>query len=82
VHAGIDFAAATGTPSWRREGAAWSLPRTGSTGKDRILEHFRGLPIYMLLDTLAVAVWGVVERGDRIGTAGATVGHRPHLHWD
>ena len=85
IHAGIDFAAPTGTPvTAAGRGRVVLAADREVTGKTVILEHLPGVyTIYMHLDALSVAAGAVLERGVRLGTVGSTgLATGPHLHWE
>jgi hypothetical protein len=85
VHAGIDFAAPTGTPVIAcGRGRVVLAQNRAVTGNTVILEHLPGVyTIYMHMSTLAVAQGDIVERGASLGTVGATgLATGPHLHWE
>jgi murein DD-endopeptidase MepM/ murein hydrolase activator NlpD len=85
LHAGIDFAAPTGTPvtACARGRVVLAQDRL-SSGKTIVLEHLPGVyTIYMHMNSLSVAPGAVVERGAPLGTVGATgLATGPHLHWE
>ena len=85
IHAGIDFAAPTGTPiKAAGRGRVVLASDREITGKTVVLEHLPGVyTIYMHMETLSVAVGAVLERGARLGTVGSTgLATGPHLHWE
>ncbi|NLJ45462.1 MAG: M23 family metallopeptidase [Treponema sp.] len=85
VHAGIDFAAPTGTPVVAAgRGRVVLASDREVTGKTVVLEHLPGVyTIYMHLDTLSAAPGAVLERGAPLGTVGSTgLATGPHLHWE
>ncbi len=85
IHAGIDFAAPTGTPVVAAgRGRVVLAADREVTGKTVVLEHLPGVyTVYMHLDSLSVAPGAVLERGARLGTVGSTgLATGPHLHWE
>jgi len=85
IHAGIDFAAPTGTPvTAAGRGRVVLAADREVTGKTVVLEHLPGVyTVYMHLDTLSVAPGAVLERGSPLGTVGSTgLATGPHLHWE
>lgn len=83
-HSGVDLEAKTGTPiHTTNRGRVVLAKQLFFTGYTVIIDH--GLGVYSLyahLSKLDVRPGGIVERGQRIGLAGATgrvTG--PHLHW-
>ncbi len=83
-HAGLDVAVGTGAPV--RAPAAGVVANTGDyffNGNTVFIDHGQGLiTAYMHLSRIDVRAGQTVERGARIGAAGATgrvTG--PHLHW-
>lgn len=85
IHAGIDFAAPTGTPVLAAgRGRVVLASDREATGNTVILEHLPGVyTIYMHMDSLAVSRDTVVERGASLGTVGSTgLATGPHLHWE
>jgi hypothetical protein len=85
IHAGIDFAAPTGTPvTATGRGRVVLAADREVTGKTVVLEHLPGVyTIYMHLDTLSAVPGAVLERGAILGTVGSTgLATGPHLHWE
>jgi len=85
VHAGIDFAAPTGTPvKAAGRGRVVLAADREVTGKTVVLEHLPGVyTIYMHLDSLSAEPGAVLERGALLGTVGSTgLATGPHLHWE
>lgn len=85
VHAGIDFAAPTGTPvKAAGRGRVVLAADREVTGKTVVLEHLPGVfTIYMHLDSLSAGPGAVLERGALLGTVGSTgLATGPHLHWE
>jgi murein DD-endopeptidase MepM/ murein hydrolase activator NlpD len=83
-HAGIDFPAATGTPTLAsNRGRVVLVGDFFFPGRLVVLDHGLGLhTLYFHLDRVDVAEGALVERGEPIGTVGATgrvTG--PHLHF-
>jgi hypothetical protein len=83
-HAGIDFAAAVGTPVLAaNRGRVALVGEFFFPGRLVVLDHGLGLhTLYFHLDRIDVAEDALVERGDVIGTVGATGrATGPHLHF-
>lgn len=84
-HFGLDIAAPTGTPVVSPAGGVVTLadPDMYWEGGLIFIDHGQGFTgVFMHLDSIDVAVGDVVERGQLIGTVGATgrvTG--PHLDW-
>ena len=84
-HAGIDFAAATGTPV---SAAAGGIVRVAGTatgyGNTVLLDHGRGFETrYGHLHSIGVTTGQRVERGQAIGLSGNTGrSTAPHLHYE
>lgn len=83
-HQGADFEAATGTPVVAPNAGEVLLAKNlYFAGNSVLLDHGEGLySFFAHLSRIAVKVGARVERGDRLGAAGATgrvTG--PHLHW-
>jgi murein DD-endopeptidase MepM/ murein hydrolase activator NlpD len=83
-HAGIDFSASTGTPALAaNRGRVALVGEFFFPGRLVVLDHGLGLhTLYFHLDRVDVAEGAVVERGQPIGTVGATGrATGPHLHF-
>nr|WP_312576764.1 M23 family metallopeptidase [Sedimentibacter sp.] len=84
-HSGIDLAAPTGTEVKAPNNGKVTLAMKGllSTGNTLVIDHGMGLfTSYYHLDTIAVEVGDVVEKGSIIGTVGTTgFSTGPHLHY-
>lgn len=83
-HAGLDVAAATGTPvSAPADGIVTNTGDYFFNGNTVFIDHGQGLiTAYMHLSRIDVKEGQAVRRGDRLGAIGATgrvTG--PHLHW-
>jgi murein DD-endopeptidase MepM/ murein hydrolase activator NlpD len=83
-HAGVDFSGDVGTPILAPGSAIVALAEDlYFTGRTVILDHGQGLfSILAHLSEIGVAEGARVERGEAVGTLGATgrvTG--PHLHW-
>jgi murein DD-endopeptidase MepM/ murein hydrolase activator NlpD len=83
-HSGADLRASTGTPIYAANRGRVVLAKDlFFSGNAVYIDHGHGLyTTYLHLSEIGVAVGQVVERGERIGLAGATgrvTG--PHLHW-
>lgn len=83
-HSGADLRASTGTPIYAANSGRVVLAKNlFFSGNAVYIDHGHGLyTTYLHLSEIAVAVGQVVERGERLGLAGATgrvTG--PHLHW-
>ena len=84
-HAGVDLAAATGTPVRAANAGRVVLAESLQVhGNGVILDHGLGLcTAYFHLDSIAVAVGQMVERGDIVGGVGSTgLSTGAHLHWE
>ncbi|MBI2205357.1 MAG: M23 family metallopeptidase [Candidatus Rokubacteria bacterium] len=83
-HAGIDYAAPRGTPVVASNAGRVALVADYFfPGRLLVLDHGLGLyTLYFHLDTVSVAEGEVVDRGQPIGTVGATGrATGPHLHF-
>ena len=83
-HAGVDFAAAAGTPVVASNGGRVALVADYFFGGRLIaLDHGEGLyTLYMHLERIDVAEGALVERGAILGAVGSTGrATGPHLHW-
>jgi murein DD-endopeptidase MepM/ murein hydrolase activator NlpD len=83
-HAGIDFPATTGTPALAaNRGRVALVGDFFFPGRLVVLDHGLGLhTLYFHLDRVDVSEGAVVERGQPIGTVGATGrATGPHLHF-
>jgi murein DD-endopeptidase MepM/ murein hydrolase activator NlpD len=83
-HSGADLRASTGTPIYAANRGRVVLAKDlFFSGNAVYIDHGHGLyTTYLHLSDIDVAVGQVVERGERLGLAGATgrvTG--PHLHW-
>ena len=83
-HSGADYAAGLGTPVVAsNRGRVALVGDFFFAGRLVVLDHGLGLyTLYFHLDRVDVAEGAVVERGQPIGTVGATGrATGPHLHW-
>jgi murein DD-endopeptidase MepM/ murein hydrolase activator NlpD len=83
-HAGVDFAGDTGTPVVAaNRGRVALVGDFFFPGRFVVLDHGLGLyTLYFHLDRVDAAPGALVERGEPIGTVGATGrATGPHLHW-
>jgi len=84
-HSGIDLAAPTGTEVKAPNNGKVTLAMNDllSTGNTLVIDHGMGLfTSYYHLDTIAVKVGDVVEKGSVVGTVGTTgFSTGPHLHY-
>lgn len=84
-HSGIDLAAPTGTEVKAPNNGKVTLAMNDllSTGNTLVIDHGMGLfTSYYHLDTIAVKVGDVVEKGSIVGTVGTTgFSTGPHLHY-
>ncbi|MFQ3620499.1 MAG: M23 family metallopeptidase [Spirochaetales bacterium] len=85
IHTGIDFATPRGTPV--KAAASGRVVFAGPrilTGNTIIIEHLPAVfSLYYHLDTIGVRSGQHVQRGEPIGTSGATgLVTGPHLHWE
>lgn len=83
-HAGLDFAAPLGTPVVAANAGRVSLVADYFfPGRLAVIDHGLGLyTLYFHLDTVGVGEGGAVDRGQPIGTVGATGrATGPHLHF-
>lgn len=83
-HSGADYAAAAGTPvTASNRGRVALVGEFFFAGRLVVLDHGLGLyTLYFHLDRVDVAEGALVERGQPIGTVGATGrATGPHLHW-
>jgi murein DD-endopeptidase MepM/ murein hydrolase activator NlpD len=83
-HAGADYAADTGTPVLAaNRGRVALVGDFFFPGRFVVLDHGLGLyTLYFHLDRVDVAPGALVERGEAVGTVGATGrATGPHLHW-
>lgn len=83
-HSGVDYSAPAGTPVWAaNSGRAALVAEFFFPGRLAIVDHGLGLyTLYFHLDTVSVREGQAVERGDVIGTVGATGrATGPHLHF-
>jgi len=84
-HAGLDFAAPTGTPAVAAmPGVVVSAGVLGGYGNQVLVQHADGLQTrYGHLSRIDVRVGQVVTAGERIGAVGSTgVSTGPHLHFE
>lgn len=85
VHAGVDYGYPTGTPIYAAgAGRVVMAEDRIATGLTVVIEHLPGVfTIYMHMDALGVSRGQLVERGQGLGTVGATgLATGPHLHWE
>jgi hypothetical protein len=85
VHTGIDLAKSEGTPvSASLTGRVVFAEKRIVTGNSVIIESLPGVYIlYYHMEEIFVREGNVVEKGDLIGTIGATgLATGPHLHWE
>ncbi|WGF86663.1 M23 family metallopeptidase [Marinivivus vitaminiproducens] len=84
-HRGMDIAAPTGTPVHAMASGTVILaqPDMYYTGNTVFLDHGHGLlSVYAHLDTIEVAKGDTINRGQELGTLGASGrATGPHLHW-
>ncbi len=83
-HTGVDYAAPTGAPVFAANGGRIALvAEFFFPGRLAIIDHGLGLhTLYFHLDSVRVTEGQVVERGQDIGTVGATGrATGPHLHF-
>ncbi len=83
-HAGVDYTADTGTPVLAaNRGRVALIGDFFFPGRFVVLDHGLGLyTLYFHLDRVDVAPGALVERGEPVGTVGATGrATGPHLHW-
>ena len=83
-HTGIDYGAPTGSPVFAANtGRIALVAEFFFPGRLVIIDHGLGLhTLYFHLDSVSVAEKALVERGQRIGTVGATGrATGPHLHF-
>ena len=84
-HAGIDYAARTGTPVVAgATGVVIYTGRLGNYGNTIQIYHGDGVStLYGHLHKIDTALWSYVERGETIGTVGSTGRSTgPHLHYE
>ena len=84
-HAGVDFAAACGTPIHAADsGVIFAAGPNGGYGNATIINHGAGLAtLYGHQSSIAVSVGQVVERGQVIGSVGSTGKSTGcHLHFE
>jgi len=85
MHAGVDFAASTGTPIYAvTDGRVSYAGRNGGHGKFVKLSHSGGLATgYAHMSRIAVSAGQRVRRGQVIGYVGSTgLSTGPHLHYE
>jgi len=84
-HAGVDFAAAQGTPiAASNSGKVLYAGKLIMTGNTVLIEHGMGLhTLYYHMDSLACETGDMVRQGDIVGTVGMTgYATGPHLHFE
>ncbi|MCR4789743.1 MAG: M23 family metallopeptidase [Treponemataceae bacterium] len=85
LHYGIDYGVPTGTDVFScSQGKVVMAENRVSTGWSVCIEHLPGLySLYYHLDSLAVKVGDMVEKGTFLGKSGCTgLATGPHLHWE